>query len=379
MMFCHLLMSSAATTISPTGRALGTSGAIVGAGLMSGPVLGGLLLDTFGWRAIFWPQLPVSAAGALLAWRLLREQRPAVAERRIDLPGAVLLFAALASFVLAINRGGDWGWLSARILGLALLSLGALAALLRVERRSRSPIIDLNLFRNRLFAAATLSLLFFFSATAGVTLLMPFYLTRVRHYDALRAGSALIAVPVVMLVFSPLTGWLTDRYGSRLLATGGMGMVVVALASLLTLDQRTPMAAVMARLALLGVGNALFQSPNSSTIMGAAPRTHLGAAAAMNATGRSIGQAMGFALAGAIFVDRAAAQAGIAAGDRLRVERLPGGALLSGIQAALVAALVIAFAGMGAAFIRGGARQGAADGEEDERRAEPRPALALGE
>jgi len=234
-------------------------------------VLGGLLLDTFGWRAIFWPQLPVSAAGALLAWRLLREQRPAVAERRIDLPGAVLLFAALASFVLAINRGGDWGWLSARILGLALLSLGALAALLRVERRSRSPIIDLNLFRNRLFAAATVSLLFFFSATAAVTLLMPFYLTRVRHYDALRAGSALIAVPVVMLVFSPLTGWLTDRYGSRLLATGGMGMVVVALASLLTLDQRTPMAAVMARLALLGVGNALFQSPNSSTIMGAAP------------------------------------------------------------------------------------------------------------
>lgn len=346
---------------------------------MSGPVLGGLLLDTFGRRAIFWPQIPVSAAGALLAWRALREQRPSHADRRIDLPGAMLLFAALAAFVLAINRGGDWGWLSARILGLALLALGALVALLRIERRARSPIINLSLFRNRLFAAATFSLIFFFSATAAVTFLMPFYLTRVRQYDAPRAGVALIAVPVVMLIFSPFTGWLADRYGSRLLATGGMGMVVAALASLLTLDQQTPMAAVMARLALLGVGNALFQSPNSSTIMGAAPRAHLGTAAAMNATGRSVGQAMGFALAGAIFVDRAAARAGIAADGRLRVEGLPRGALLGGIQAALLAALLIAVAGMGAAFIRGSAGRRAADGEEDERVAEPRPALALSE
>src|SRR5579875_696775 len=319
---------------SERGKALGTAGAAVGSGLASGPVLGGFLIDRFGWRAIFWPQMPVALLGALLGLWLLHESRAAAGSRRVD-------------------RGEDWGWQSARTIAAFVVAMLALGLLILVERRVTNPIINLALFRNRLFAAATLSLIFFYNASASVTLLMPFYLTGVLHYGDFQAGVALAAVPVVVLVLSPFTGALSDRFGSRLLATGGMGCVVLALAALETLTRHTSMAGVMLRLAIVGLGTALFQSPNSSTIMGSVPREYLGTASAMNATGRNIGQAMGFAIAGTVFAARAAARAGVPGNSSLDVTTLPPAALLTGIEAALFVALIVAAFGMAAAFIRG--------------------------
>jgi len=126
------------------GRGVGISVGIVGLGLMTGPILGGFLLETFGWRAIFWPQIPVSAAGSLLACMLLRSEQPLRQGRGIDYAGAATLFTALGTLVLAINRGEDWGWGSARVAGLLLVSVVSLVLLIIVV------LVLLFVFRNEL-------------------------------------------------------------------------------------------------------------------------------------------------------------------------------------------------------------------------------------
>lgn len=330
------------------GRGVGISVGIVGLGLMTGPILGGFLLETFGWRATFWPQIPVSAAGSLLAWMLLRSEQPLRQGRGIDYAGAATLFTALGTLVLAINRGEDWGWGSARVAGLLLVSVVSLVLLIIVESRTRNPVLNLSLFRNKAFSTSVISLVIFFNSTAAVVILMPFYFARVLHYGALQTGIALTVAPVVMIVLSPLAGWLSDRLGSRVLATIGMATVVAGLVSLLTLGQSTSMVSSMLRLFVFGVGNALFQTPNSSAIMGAVPHAYLGTAAAINATGRNIGQATGYAIAGAVFVAHAAGNAGVAAGSTLDIDSLPGGAVLAGVRAAIVVTIVIGVLGTAA-------------------------------
>jgi EmrB/QacA subfamily drug resistance transporter len=344
-------LTTAAFPAHERGRAIGTNGAIVGAGLLTGPVIGGFLLDALGWRAIFYTRIPIGLIALATAWWIIRDTRPATADRRLDVPGAVSLFVALAAFLLAINRGQAWGWTSPAIGGLAVLSAAALAAFVTIEARSPSPIVALALFRDRLLAASVLSQTLNFVALAAVTLLMPFYLIRVLHLSPARSGLVLIAVPLLRVLLSPFTGALSDRIGSRQLATAGVLVQSAGLLALVTLGAATPLAVVVACLAVVGAGSAIFGSPNNSTIMGRVPPTMLGIGAATIATGRNIGQATGIALAGAVFTAVAAAHAGVAAGAA-RADTLPPEAILAGVRGAFAVAAAVSGASLVASFFR---------------------------
>ncbi len=318
------------------GQALGTTGAVVGAGLMTGPILGGLILSGFDWPAIFWLRLPVGLGALAMAIILIRDTGTShTGSRKLDVPGAVALFAALSTLILAVNRGQSWGWHSPTILLLFAIAAVALAAFLRIESRSVSPVLALSLFKARSFTIPILSLVLSFSGQAAVTFLMPFYFIQVRGYGSAHAGLIIATVPAMMLLISPFAGWAADRYKLKHQPTAGLALVCLGLASLAFLHEDSSTLGIALRLALIGVGTAIFQSPNSASIMSSVPRHMLGTASAAVATSRNIGNAAGLALASTILVAVASSSAGI---KNVRADSLPPGDLLQGVQVAFIVA-----------------------------------------
>jgi EmrB/QacA subfamily drug resistance transporter len=337
---------------SERGTALGTTGAVVGAGLMSGPIFGGLILGAFNWQAIFYLRVPIGLLAMALAVFLIRPSE-AVAQsgsRKIDVPGAVALFLTLSSAILAVNRGQSWGWTSPVILGLFVVAAGALSAFIRIEARSASPVIALSLFRIRNFSVSALSLVLSFSGQAAVTFLMPFYLIKVKGYSTVHTGFILATVPCMMLLLSSFSGRVSDRHGHRHQVTLGMAIACLGLVSLATLQASTTTPMIVARLAIVGIGTAIFMSPNSSEIMGAVPRHMLGTASAAVATSRNIGNATGLAMASAILVAVGTASAGFSAS---RTDALPPDALLHGVRVAFLVAAAVSSTAIVASTFRG--------------------------
>lgn len=339
---------------SERGRALGTITSIVGAGLMSGPILGGLILEIADWRAIFYARIPIGLlAIAMGILEIHEEPREREVNRRLDIPGAVLLFAALSSVLVAVNRGQTWGWTSPVIVGLTVFGVAALIVFLRVEARVASPILSLTLFRMRTFASSISSLTLNFVGQSSVIFLMPFYLIEVREFSTAQTGLMIAMVPLMMLVFAPLSGWVADRKRWPHQATLGIALVSVGLLTLASLGADTPVPLVLLRLALVGLGSVVFGPPNTSTVMGSVPRNMLGTASASVATSRNVGNAVGLAVGSAVLVIVAGgADAGLSTSD------LPPEDLLRGIRAAFLVAGLLSLLAIGASLTqRSGGRK----------------------
>ncbi|MGH7271833.1 MAG: DHA2 family efflux MFS transporter permease subunit, partial [Polyangiaceae bacterium] len=285
---------------SQRGRVLGLNAVVVGLGVSIGPTLGGVITEHLGWRWIFYVNVPLGAAGLVGALRFLRPERGA-APCRIDWLGALLLAVGLGTLTGTLSFGAQLGWTSAPLLaGLASAAI-ALAALGRHLVRFSDPLIDLGLFRHRVFASASASLLLSTIATFAVAFLMPFYLEELRGWSAERAGFLLTPLPLAAALVSPVSGVLADRVGTRALAAGGMLVVAIGLGLLGMIGGSTRVAVLVLVLSAIGVGRAMFQPPNNSALMGAAPRDRQGVAAGVLATGRVVGQSLSIAGAGALF------------------------------------------------------------------------------
>jgi EmrB/QacA subfamily drug resistance transporter len=287
---------------SERGKALGILGAAAGVGLTSGPLLGGFLIDTLGWASIFYARLPIGVIGSVMAWTMLREQPSANPRGRFDLWGALTLFGFLTCLLLAVNQGQTQGWTSFFVLGLGTAAIVLLFLFLAVEKRTAEPVVDLGLFRDRLFATATWSHMLFYMAVAAVTFLMPFYLIQGIAYSPASAGLLLITIPVLRVIVAPLSGRLYDRLGSFLLCFAGLSLTCLGLFLLSKLNDTSTASDVVLRLAITGLGIGLFVTPNTSAIMGTVGRPRLGTAAAMIPTVRQIGTSIGLAIAGTVFV-----------------------------------------------------------------------------
>jgi EmrB/QacA subfamily drug resistance transporter len=316
------------------GRALGVVTSVVGAGLMAGPIAGGLVLQWLDWRAIFYLRVPVGLLAILMGIYQVRErttERPS--ERRMDIPGALLLFVGLSALLTAVNRGQSWGWMSPAILGLGTAGLVGFALFLWQESRTVSPILSLALFRMRSYGLSIASLIVSFVGQASVIFLMPFYLIEVRGFSTAETGLILAMVPVMLLVFAPLSGLVADRTGSPQQATVGLAIVTAGLLWLAALSEQTPVPIVLAMLALVGFGSVVFGPPNTSTVMGSVPRPMLGTASASVAAARNVGNAVGLAVASAVVV--------IVGGTAGVGEVVAPSDLLAGIRAAFLVAGVL--------------------------------------
>ncbi|WP_324669275.1 MFS transporter [Geochorda subterranea] len=323
------------------GRALGLNAVAVAVGLSIGPVLGGFLVEHLGWRSIFYINLPIGLVGIAWAYRVLPPPT-AVRPAAFDVPGALTLFGALFSLLLALSQGEIWGWRAPATLALAALGVVGLLVFVAVERRAAAPMVDLSLFDNRVFVLANASALTNFMAQFSVTFLMPFFLQFALGMPPDRAGTVMLGLPAAMMVVAPLAGYLSDRFGSRWPAVTGMTILAAGIVSMSQLDAGASGSGIFWRLAVLGLGAGLFQTPNNSAIMGSVPRDRLGIAGGMLASMRNIGMVLGIGVSGAVFMATAGGRPELAAADL--------DLFLSGMHAAMSTGAAFALLGAVAAW-----------------------------
>jgi EmrB/QacA subfamily drug resistance transporter len=333
------------------GRALGLNAISVSIGLTLGPALGGLLTELATWRAIFLVNLPIGLVAIAWAARVLPSDRPNRRES-FDIPGAVLASASLLALLLALSQGGAWGWTSAPTAGLLLLAAGLATGFVVVEGRTAVPMMDLRLFGIRAFSAGLASVLVVFAALFTATFLLPFLLQQGSGFSPLEAGLLLTPIPIAAALVAPFSGSLSDRIGSRLPASLGVALLAVGLLSLTTLPPGFEPLELTWRLVLIGVGQGLFMSPNSSAVLGAVPRPRLGTASGMVAETRVVGQALGIVLSAAVVAVRLPVHLAAASGGGAPAAQ----AFVAATHDAFVVAALICSVGIVTSLVRGPGR-----------------------
>jgi len=283
---------------------LGFLGVSVSFGFIVGPILGGLLLDWLNWRAIFYARIPLGLAALLMAMALLERDRIYTGRINLDIMGTLTSSAGIFLFVLGVSQLRNYGPFSLRLYSLVGPGLLFIVLFVLFERRAKDPIVDLSLFRNRVFSSAMGAIFLFFVAAPSFILIMPFYLIQGLLLTPTEAGLLMAVTSATTLVFGPLSGALSDRFGAVWFAALGAGVAGVAFVFMLGFGPETRVTAIIPVLALLGVGVGTFQPSNNSIIMGSVTRNRLGTASALIATQRQVGIAVGMAFGGTVFSAR---------------------------------------------------------------------------
>lgn len=287
--------------VSQRGQALGLQATMTYLGLMAGPSLGGWLTTQFSWHAVFFINVPIGIIALLLSLRFIPADVPEMSAEPFDRMGAISFTGGLVALLLALNQGSEWGWTSTIVIGLILVAAVLLGTFIVVERRRPAPMLDLSLFTSRIFSASVASAVLNYVALYVVIFLLPFYLIEGRGLTTAQAGLILTAQPIVMVIAAPISGTLSDRIGSRVPGTLGMGILALGLFMLSRIHDDSSFSSIALALALAGLGTGIFISPNTSALLGSAPRHRQGIASGVLATARNVGMVLGVGLAGAVF------------------------------------------------------------------------------
>lgn len=264
-------------------KAIGAWSGLGGVATAIGPFLGGYLIGAVSWRLVFFINLPLAVAVLLIAARHVPESRYAWAPKHLDVLGALLAASGLAGLTYGLTDGPAHGWTSPAALGPLLVGVGLLAAFVVVELRSPAPMLPLSVFRSAQFSAANLVTFVVYGALAGALFLVPVHLQQVAGYSPIEAGTALLPITALMLVFSSRSGALAARFGPRLQMSAGPLVVAVGMVLLARIDRSgSYLAQVLPAVLVLGAGLAITVAPLTSTALSAAPMEHAGIASAVN-------------------------------------------------------------------------------------------------
>jgi EmrB/QacA subfamily drug resistance transporter len=284
-------------------QAVGVWGAVVGISIALGPVVGGALVTSAGWRSIFWINVPVGAAAIVLALRYIPESK-APHPRRPDPVGQGFVIAVLACLTWGIIEGPGRGWGSSPILAAFALALVALVGLLVYEPRRREPLVDVRFFRSVPFSAATVTAVAAFAAMGGFLFVNTLYLQEVRGLSALHAGLDTMPMAVATMIMSPLSGRIVGTRGSRLPLIVSGAAIAGSCAMLARIDATTPFTWLFGAYMIFGLGFGLVNAPITNAAVSGMPRAQAGVAAAIASTSRQVGQTLGVAVVGALVTSR---------------------------------------------------------------------------
>ena len=280
-------------------KAIGVWGSVIGLSMALGPLLGGVLVDSVGWRSVFWMNVPVVVAVVVLTARFVPESR-APRPRRFDAPGQLLMIVLLVGLTFGIIEGPALGWGSPLIVGSFGAAGAALVALLVVESRRPEPLLDPRFFASVPFSAATLIAVAAFAAFAGFLFLNALYLQDVRGYSPLHAGLLTLPMAVMTALLPVVSGRMVARSGARLpLVIGGVA-IAVAGCLLLTLDVDTSLLLVAVAYVVFGIGFGMINAPITNTAVSGMPVAQAGVAAGVASTSRQVGSALGVAVLGSL-------------------------------------------------------------------------------
>ena len=280
-------------------RAIGLWGAVFGLSMALGPLLGGVLVETIGWRAIFWINVPVALAAIALTAKYVPESR-AAAPRRFDPIGQVLIVLVLAGLTSALIEGPELGWHSPLIaIGFATAAV-AFPLLIAYERRRREPLIELAFFRSLPFSSAIVLAIVAFMAFNGFLFLSSLYLQTARALDPLHAGLQMLPIAIALVIFAPLSGRLVGA-GKARWALVGAGTTIAAAAAVMTqASLTTSLAIVGVAYGLFGIGLGLVNTPITNAAVSGMPKERAGVASALASTSRQVGSSLGVAIAGTV-------------------------------------------------------------------------------
>lgn len=328
-------------------RAVGIWGAAFGVAMAGGPLLGGLLVQSVGWRSIFWVNLPLGALALVLTARFVRESR-AESPRRFDLFAQVLFIAALFALTATVIDGRHAGWTSWSVVVGFATAIACAVALIAWEARHPEPLLDPRFFRSLPFAAATLVAVLAFAAFSGFLFLNSLYLQEARGLTASHAGLATLPIALALMVCSPLSGRLVGAGRARLalvVAGGAMGTGALLLTAV---AEGTPLAYLLVAYGVFGVGLGMVNAPITNTAVSGMPRSRAGTASAVATTSRQVGASLGVALAGTL------------AGGGIEAAHQPGFAAATHAFFWVSAGLGVAIVGLGIASTGSRARASAA-------------------
>ncbi len=300
MLTLSLAIVSHAFPVERQAQALGIWAAVSALALAIGPLVGGVLID-IDWRLIFWINLPICALGIAITWWAARESRDETSPPKLDLPGLATLTPGLLALVFALVRADDWGWGSARTIGVLAAGILFLVAFWAIEHRVDSPIVDFSLFRSGPYLGASAAAFTLVGAYWAVIFFQPQYLQEVLDHGPVAAGLLVLPITAPMVFISPFCGPLIKRFGPRGLMTVGMVCGAVGLAFLTQIDASSSYGALMPGYLLFGISLGLVYAPMSTAAMLAMPRAKAGIAAGVLAMVRVTAGAVALAVVSAVF------------------------------------------------------------------------------
>ena len=282
------------------GKAFGAIGAVVAGGSLAGPALGGALIETWGWRSIFWLTLPICAIGV---WRgiYLIPRFKAVKKIKMDYRAAVYFTLMSFFFLYALNTASDKGWTSPLILTFFALAAVFFLLFIRREQTAKNPFIGFSIFKIPAISYGYLVAVLGFTALFTNSVLLPFYLTDMMHLSPIRIGLLILPFPLTLALSSTVSGILSAHWPARIITTVGFGFLLISTLLFAFIPACASYSYIILAQLIMGIGSGTFQVPNNNTVISAAPKGKLGLVTSVNALCRNVGMILGIALSVAIF------------------------------------------------------------------------------
>lgn len=329
------------------GKALSVTAVSIAIALCLGPLLGGILTAAFGWHSIFFVNIPIGVIAIFLAARNIEKDEPQT-NALFDWKGGALFILSLWLILIPLDTVGE-SYMPAELF-IGLLAAGVLLWFLFVlyERKQSNPILRLSLFRSRIFVYNGIAAMLNFTAMYIFIFLLPFYLETFRHFSTVQTGLLYLPMPLAFMVAAPISGFLSDRIGSRGLCITGMGIMGVALLLMSFLEQNTGMPYLIFVVALIGIGYGMFQTPNNSAVLGSVPDGDRGVTSGTLSTMKNIGMILGVTVSGSLFTALQTLGKQNAAVQKLSAQAIQNQSFTFALHITFLVAMVIALLAMAA-------------------------------
>jgi EmrB/QacA subfamily drug resistance transporter len=336
------------------GKALGINAMIISIAFVLGPILGGLLIP-IGWRSIFLINVPLGIAGTIWAGIQLKEMEGSLTHEHFDWAGMLSFTVGMVLLLLGLTMGSFFGWLNMPVLLMLIGSVLILGIFFIIEVRSSAPMLDLKLMKSRVLLFAFLAVLLNGIARGAVMFLLVFYFQGVKGYDPLKAGILLTPFALAQMVVSPPSGWLSDRYGARHLASLGLLVSAIGLGGFIFISEQSGIFELVVWMVIMGAGSGLFFSPNTSAIMGAVPPLRRGIAAGIRTMMNNAGMVISMALSLAVISSSISPQAleGLFTGMQIGSHGIAVSEFITGLRAAFTVSLIASVIAAVISFLRG--------------------------